>query len=156
MSLRQWSISKKGTVISLIQIEELLAYYQHTKFAPLCRINYRSHSIELFSDLWASLEAFDNILKIKISLTYAVLFKLKILHPKPEVYEIDGTFRFQNGLNKLSRIWSNGVKSKMPYKMTFTGYLWRFSKAVVFFSENVVFQKWIKTRTSRKFRLFAC
>ena len=45
MPLCQWNISKKGTVISQIQIEELLAYYHRTKFAPLFRINYQSHSI---------------------------------------------------------------------------------------------------------------
>ena len=110
MPLCQWSSSRKGTVISPIQIEELLAYYQHTKYVPLCRINYRSHSIELFSDLWSSFEVFDNISKHKISLTDAVLLKL-------QVCEIDGTFRFKIGLNKLSRIWPNRFKSKIAHKM---------------------------------------
>ena len=38
----------QGKALALVQ---LLAYSQHTKFVPLCRINYRSHSIELFRDL---------------------------------------------------------------------------------------------------------
>ena len=80
MPLYQWSSSKKSTVISPIQKKELSAYYQHTKDAPLCRINYRSHNIELFSDLWTSLEVFDNISKNKISLTDAVLLKVQFLH----------------------------------------------------------------------------
>ena len=80
MPLCQWSSSRRGTVISPIQIEELLAYYQLTKFAPLCRINYLSHSIEVFSDLGLSLEVFDIISKNKISLTNAILLKLKFLH----------------------------------------------------------------------------
>ena len=79
ISLCQLSSLKKGTVLSPIQIEELLAFHQHTKYEPLCRINYRSHSIE-FIDLWSSLEILDNIEKIKISLIDAVLLKLQILH----------------------------------------------------------------------------
>ena len=118
MPLCQWSSSRKGTFINPIQIEELLAYYQHTKFVPLCRTKYRSHSIELFSDLWSSLEVFDNISKNKISLTDAVfIIETSIFAPKAEVCETDGTFRFKNGLNKLSRIWPNRLKSKMAHKV---------------------------------------
>ena len=80
MPLCQWNSSKKGTDIGPIQTEELLAYSQHTKFAPLCRINYLSHRIYFFSDWWPSLEVFDNISKNKISLTDAVLLKLQFLH----------------------------------------------------------------------------
>ena len=76
MPLCQWSSSRKGTVISSIPIEELLAYYQHTKFVPLCRINYWSHSIEFL----LILKVFDNVSKNKISLTDPVLLKLKFLH----------------------------------------------------------------------------
>ena len=47
MLLRQRGSSSKGTVIG----QELLAYYQQTKFAPLYRINYRSHRTEFVSDL---------------------------------------------------------------------------------------------------------
>ena len=136
ISLCQWSSSKKGTVISPIQIVELLAYYQHTKYAPLCRINYRSYNIECFTrDLWSSLEVFDNISKSKISLTDAVLLK-PVFAPKTEVCKIDGTFRLQNGLNKLSRIWPNRLKSKRAHKMIFTCYLWRFSKSKSSFSKT--------------------
>ena len=80
MPLCQWSSSRKATVISPVQTEELLAYYQHTKFTPLYRINYRSHGNELFSDLCLSLEVFDNISKNKITLTDAVLLKFQFLH----------------------------------------------------------------------------
>ena len=75
MPLCQWSTSRKGTVISPVQVKELLAYYQLIKFAPLCRINYRSHTIDFFSDLWSSLVVVDNISKNKISHTDAVLLK---------------------------------------------------------------------------------
>ena len=80
MPLCQWRSSRKGTAISPIQIEELLAYYQHAKFAPLCRINYRSYSIEMFADLWSSLEVFDNFSYNKLSLSDVVLLKLQCLH----------------------------------------------------------------------------
>ena len=128
MSLRQWSSSKKGTVISQFEIEKLLAYYQHTKYAQLCRINYRSHSIDLLSDLWSSLEAFDNISKNKISLTDAVLLKLQFLHRNRKCAKL-------MDFSELSSIWPNRLKSKMAHKMIFTCYLWQFSKSVVIFLE---------------------
>ena len=140
MPLCQWSSSRKGTVISPFQVKELLAYYQHRKFAPLCRINDRSHSIEFFSDLWSLLDVFDNISKTK-NISYRCHFvETSIFAPKSEVCEIDGLFRFQNGLNKLSRIWSNSLKSKMAHKMIFTCYLWQFSKSVVSFLKMCFFK----------------
>ena len=79
--------------------------------------NYRSNRIELFSDLWSSLEVFDNISKNKISLTDAVLLKLQFLHRNRKCAKSIELFRFKNGLNKLSRLWPNRIKSKMAHKM---------------------------------------
>ena len=54
MPLGLCSSAKKGTVISSIQADELkhtTVRHQSKKVAPLCRLNYRSHGIEIFSDL---------------------------------------------------------------------------------------------------------
>ena len=113
--------SKKDIAISPIQIEELLAYCQHTKLASLCRINYQSHSIDIlviYDHHWKSSITFQ-----KYFFSYRCRFiETSIFAPKPEVCEIDGTFRFQNGLNKLSRIWTNRLKSGMAHKNDFTCY----------------------------------
>ena len=57
--------------------------------------------------------------------------------------EIDGLFRFQNGLNKLSGIGTNRLKSEMVHKMILLATIDIF-KICSHFSENVVFQKFIK------------
>ena len=48
---------------------------------------------------------YDHILENKITVTKVVSLELKFFAPKPEVCEMDGNFRLQNGLTLLSRIW---------------------------------------------------
>ena len=109
--------------------------HHSTKFAPLCRLYYRSHGIEIFSDLWSSLIVFVTFLKIK-------LFWPKLCHwnllfaPKPEVCEMDGLFRLQNGLTLLSSIITSRSKSKKAHKMILTWCLRWFSKFSVIFRKT--------------------
>ena len=60
------TIYENGVLANPIPTEELLAHYQHTKFALLYRINYRSHISEIFSDIchrggsrWGSVGLFE-------------------------------------------------------------------------------------------------
>ena len=105
--------------------------YQSTKFALLCRLNYWSHGIEIFSDLWSSLIVFGNISEKRIALTKVLSLELKF--SKPKVCEKDGNFRLQNGLTLLSRIWTSRLKSKKAHKMILIWCFKRFSKSEVLF-----------------------
>ena len=118
-------------------------YQKHKVCAALCGLNYRSHGIEIFSDLWSSLIVFDNISENKITLTKVVSLELKIVAPKPEMCEMDGNFRLQNGL------------SKKAHKMILTWWLRRFSNFVVICEICIFFFFGLRKIPSfRKSRLF--
>ena len=106
---------------------------QQTKFAPLCRLNYRFHGIESFIDLWSSLIVFSNISENKITLT-KVHWNLKVRAETGSVRN-GKHFQLQNRLTLLSRLWTSRSKSKKAQKMipVLTCCLRRYSKSVVIF-----------------------
>ena len=104
----------------LMSFKHTTVRYQRTKFVPLCRLNFRSHGIENFSDLSSRLVVFGNISENKITLTKVVSLEHNIFAPKPEMCEMDGNFLLQNGLTLLIMIWTGRSKSKKAYKMILT------------------------------------
>ena len=144
---------REGGQSGLMSFKHTTLRYQSTKFASPCRLYYRSHGIEIFSDLWSSLIVFGNILENKITLTKVVSLELKIFAPKPEVCEMDENVLLQNGLTLLSRIWTSRSKTKKAHKIILTWCLRRFSKSAVF--GNVFFRIAIKIHLEGNFDFFS-
>ena len=87
LGLRRALLSVQSRQMSF---EHITIRYQSTKFAPLCRLNYQSHGIEIVSDLCSSLIVFGNISENKITLTKVVSLELKF-----EVCEMGENSRFK-------------------------------------------------------------
>ena len=60
-----------------MRCKHITVRHQSTNSAPLCRLNYWSHGIDIFSDFWSSLIIFGNISENKITLTKGVALELK-------------------------------------------------------------------------------
>ena len=68
-----WSDTPAPPPPAPLPVKHTIVRYQSTKFAPLCRLDYRSHGIEMFSDLWSSLVVLGNISENKITLKSCVI-----------------------------------------------------------------------------------
>ena len=73
-------------------------------FAQPCSQNDQSDKFKVFSAFELSIKAFDNIFGNNFFHMNTVLLKFLIFALKSEVCEMDGTFRWQNGLNLLCRV----------------------------------------------------
>ena len=68
-------------------------------FVQLCRQNDYFDNFRVFSSFESSTKAFDNIFGNDFCLPNTLLLNFLIFAFKPEVCEMDGNLRLQNGLN---------------------------------------------------------
>ena len=77
-----YAVARRRALLPLqsrqMSFKQTTVRHQSTKSAPLCRLNYRSHGIENFNDLWSSLTVFSNISKNKLLLQ--MLHSVYLLH----------------------------------------------------------------------------
>ena len=67
---------------------------------------------KVFSAFKSSIKTFDNIFGNRFSRINTVLLKIQNFAFKPEVCKMGGSFRLQNGLNLLCRVWPSGQHLK--------------------------------------------
>ena len=151
MLLGQRSGAKKGTV------KHTTVRYQSTKFVPLCRLNYRSHGIEIFSYLWFSLIVFGDISENRIALTKVLSLELKFSPRNRKCakrVDISGCkMDWHCSVYVLSRVRTCRSKSKKVHDINFM--LKTIFKICSNFSENAFFRIAKKIRLSGNFDFFS-
>ena len=113
----------------------------------LCRQNNQSDNSKVFSAYGSSKKAFDNIFG------NTVLLKFQNFALKPEVCQMGGHFRLQNGLNLLCRYGLVvNVQKDACFGLSCT--LCTIFKICSLFSEIATFKKFVKILSRQKMQLF--